>query len=219
MIYHDIYSYHRSEEPDVETILCINVDDTTEDLVDDLPCSVGVSPRSINDNVDDVLYIAQDIASEPTVIAIGGAGLDRSIPIGWVDQMRVFEDQIAFSELHCKPMVLHCVRAHADVVTLRRELQAAQPWIIHAFDKGADTLDRIIEAGLYVSFGTAVLNEGSQAALSATSVTIERLFLETGSDTDVNIKAIYSHVAGLRGVSVEQLCEAIQHNYDTVFKQ
>lgn len=219
MIYHDIYTNHRSEDPDVETILCINVDAGTEDLVDDLPCSVGVNPRSIDEDVDDVLYIAQDLASEPNVIAIGGCGLDRAIPVGWVDQMRVFEDQVSFSELHCKPMVLHCVRAHADIVTLRRELQAAQPWVVHGFDKGPDMVERALEVGLYLSFGAAVMQAGSPAALSVAMVNGSRLFLETGGDRASSIKEVYQRVAELRGCSVEELCTTIKQNFDAVFNQ
>lgn len=219
MVYHDIYSLHRSEEPDVETILCVNVDANTEDLEDDLPCSVGVSPKSIDEDVDDVLFIAQDLASESTVIAIGGCGLDRAIRVGWTDQMRVFEDQVSFSELHCKPMIIHCIRAHADFITLRRELQSAQPWVIHGFDKGPDMLERITDAGLYVSFGVAVMQADSPAAQSVTAINASRLFLESDQSSECTIKDIYARVAGLRGISVEELSVQIQQNFDVVFKQ
>lgn len=219
MTYHDILTQHRSEEPDVETIVCINVDASTEDLADDLPCSVGVHPRSVEDDVDDLLLLARDLSHEPSVVAIGGCGLDRAIRADWVQQIHAFEDQVSLSELACKPMIVHCVRAHADVVTLYRELQAEQPWIISGFDKGPDTLERIMDAGIYVSFGAAVMKADSPAAQSAAVVAADRLFLETGYQTEYTIKQIYNQVAQLRGETVEQLCETIQQNFDAMFKQ
>ncbi len=219
MTYLDILAHKRSDDPDVQTILSINVDASTEDLEDDLPCCVGVHPKSIDDDVDDVLFIARDLAHESTVIAVGECGLDRAIPVGWVDQMRVFEDQISFSELLCKPMIVHCVRAHADVVTLHRELQVEQPWVMHAFNKGPDTLDRVTDAGLYVSFGADIMADNSPAAESVKSVSIHKMFLETGHQTEFTIKQLYNRAATLRGVDVGELCLQLQQNFDSVFKQ
>jgi TatD DNase family protein len=219
MTYYDILAHRRSDDPDVLTILAIAVDASTEDLEDDLPCCVGVHPKSIDEDVDDVLFIARDLAHEDTVVAVGECGLDRAIPVGWVDQMRVFEDQVSFSELLCKPLIVHCVRAHADVVTLFRELQVAQPWVIHDFNKGADTLERVIDAGLFVSFGASVMQDNSPAAESVAAVPANRFFLETGNQHSFTIKEIYDRVAHLRGVTVEELGSHIHSNYDSVFKQ
>lgn len=218
MTYYDIYAHKRTSAPDVEEILTNYVDSATEDLEDDLPCSVGVHPKSIDDDIDDVLLFTRELAHDPNVVAIGGCGLDRAIPVGWVNQIHAFEDQIALSELLCKPMIVHCVRAHADVVMLRRELHAVQPWVIHAFDKAPDTLERVIDADLCVSFGAAIMSSNSPAAQCLAVVAADKFFLETANQTQFSISELYQQAATLRGISVEQLCQTLQQNYEAVFK-
>ncbi len=218
MTFYDIVALHRSSDPDVKCILSVPIEADTEDLADDLPCSVGVLPRSIDEDVDDVLFIARDFAHEPTVVAVGPCGLDRAIPVGWVDQIRVFEDQISFSELLCKPMIIHCVRAHADVLTLYRELNVVQPWVVHNFNKGRETMERLTEAGLYVSFGSAVLQDNALIADCVRAIDGSKLFLETNDDSVTAIKNIYERVAALRNISVEDLCNQIEQNFETVFQ-
>lgn len=219
MRYKDVHTHRRSDDDQVETILNIMVDAETEDLVDDQPCSVGVHPRSIDEEVDDTILFMRDLAHAESVIAIGECGLDRSIPIPWVDQMRAFEDQISISEILCKPVIIHCVRAHADVVTLHRDLSPIQPWLLHGFNKGGDTLERVIEAGLFVSFGAAIMHDDSPAADALKAVPQDRFLLETDDQTEHDIAAIYARAAELRGVSVDDLCDTLQKTFDSVFRQ
>lgn len=218
MRYKDIHCHRRPASDDVESIVNNLVDAATEDLLDDLPCSVGVHPRSIDGEIDDTILFMRDLAHAESVLAIGECGLDRSIPVPWADQMRVFEDQISISELLCKPLIIHCVRAHADVVALHRDLHPVQPWIVHGFNKGGDVLERLVEAGIYVSFGAAIMQADSPAAQAMATVADDMFLLETDDQTDVDIAAIYARAAELRGVSVETLCETLQKTFDSVFR-
>lgn len=218
MRYKDIHTHRRPGNDQVESILNILVDSTTEDLVDDLACSVGVHPRSVDEDIDDTILFMRDLAHADSVLAIGECGLDRSLPIPWADQMRAFEDQVSISELLCKPLIIHCVRAHADVVSLYRDLHPAQPWVVHGFNKGGDVLDRLIEAGVLVSFGAAIMHDGSPAAEALRAVPEDMFLLETDDQTDHDITAIYARAAELRGLSVDTLCETLQKTFDSVFR-
>jgi len=218
MRYIDIHSHRRSTDGEVETILTNMVTAETEDLIDDQQCSVGIHPRTIDDTVDEDLFLVRELAADATVVAIGECGLDRNCSVAWPDQMRVFEDQISISELHCKPIIVHCVRAHADVITLHRDIDAVQPWVLHGFNKGGDTLERVIEAGLYVSFGAAIMQSDSPAVEALRVVPADRFFLETDDQTEHDIRAIYARAAEIRGVTVDALCETLQQNFDSVFK-
>ncbi len=218
MRYKDVHTHRRPGSDQVESILNNMVDAETEDLIDDLPCSVGVHPRSIDEEVDDTLLFARDLAHAESVIAIGECGLDRSLPIPWSDQMRVFEDQISMSEILCKPLIIHCVRSHADVISLHKDLSPVQPWLLHGFNKGGDTLERVVEAGLYVSFGAAIMHNDSPAAEAIRAVPEDRFLLETDDQTEHSIEAIYQRAAELRGISVDDLCDTLQKTFDSVFR-
>ena len=218
MLYKDVHTHRRPESEQVESILNILVDAETEDLADDLPCSVGVHPRSIDEDVDESILFMRELAHASSVIAIGETGLDRSLPVSWADQLRAFEDQIAVSEILCKPLIIHCVRAHADVVTLHKELSPVQPWVLHGFNKGGDTLERMIEAELYVSFGASIMHDDSPATEALRRSPAGRFLLETDDQTEHDITAIYQRAADLRGVSVEDLCVTLQKTFETVFR-
>jgi TatD DNase family protein len=219
MTYHDIHALERSTDGDVEAILNVWVEYGDEVLADEKPCSVGVHPDSIDDNIDDVLLAARDLAHGESVIAIGECGLDRSIMVAWDDQLRVFEDLISLSELLCKPIIVHCVRGHAEVLMLHRELNPVQPWVVHAYNKGGDMLDRMIEVGMYVSFDAAIMDDGSPAADALKEAPSGRFFLETGDQTDHDIKTLYARAAELRGQSIPDLCDEIAKTYASVFGQ
>jgi len=216
MTFYDIMTTKRSDDPDVKSILAIYVNAETDSLDDDEPSSVGVHPRDIADDIEDVLFTARDLAHTETVVAIGPCGLDRSSRTGWAEQIHAFEDMVSFSELVCKPLLVHCVRAHADVVTLNRELQTVQPWVVLNFIKGPDTLERLVEAGIYVAFGSAIMQDGA-ATDSVVAIPADRLFLATGDDASVSVKQLYERVAQLRGCTVQDLCTQIEHNYESVF--
>ena len=219
MTYHDIHALDRPVQEDVEAILNLWVEFGDEEFVDDKPCSVGVPPDSIEEGVDDALFRTRDLAHADQVIAIGECGLDRSIKVSWDDQLRVFEDQISLSELLCKPLIVHCVRGHAEVLMLHRELSPEQPWVVHAYNKGGDTLDRIMEAGMFVSFDAGIMDPESPALEALRSVPSDRFFLESGEQTEYDIKAIYQRAADIRGVPVEEMAADISRSFAAVFGQ
>ncbi len=78
MTFYDIMTTKRSDDPDVKSILAIYVNAETDSLDDDEPSSVGVHPRDIADDIEDVLFTARDLAHTETVVAIGPCGLDRN---------------------------------------------------------------------------------------------------------------------------------------------
>ncbi len=219
MVYKDVYSLRRPDEDQVETILSIRVTAETEDLPDDGPCSVGVHPRDISDTVDDDIFSARDLAHDDAVIAIGACGLDRSVRVSWADQLSSFEDQISISELLCKPLIIHCERGHPDVLSLFRALNPIQPWLMHGFDKGGDVLARIVDEGVYVSFGASIMKDKSMAVEALKAVAEDKFLLETGDQDEHDIKAIYARAADLRGVSVEDMSNTLQQTFDSVFRQ
>ena len=63
------------------------------------------------------------------LLAIGESGLDRLCDTPYDLQLQVFREEVSLSEELQKPLFLHCVRAIDDVLRIRKELNARQPWI------------------------------------------------------------------------------------------
>lgn len=179
--------------------------------------SVGVHPWMIDDNMDDALDDVREHAPDADVLAIGECGLDRACDAPWHLQVRVFEDQIAISEFVCKPVIVHCVRAHDDVIRIRKTIMATQPWIMHGFNKGGMTIERVLASGCHVSYGAALLLEGSPAREACSRTPLDSFFLETDNDATISIEEVYGAAATMHNISIDELCSIQQKNFDTVF--
>ncbi len=178
--------------------------------------SVGVHPWSTTGDVTGQLTLLAERCKVSSVVAIGECGLD-AIQGGTMQyQTEVFEHHIAISERNTKPLIIHCVRAFAELLRLRKTSKAIQPWMVHGFSKSIGLAEQLLDAGLYLSFGPNVLQNNSKVHQVCMLVPLDRMFLET-DDSDVKISDVYEQVARLRNISVEDLCKIQQTNFKTVF--
>jgi len=200
----DIHTHHRSVRSEVVSILNVMVDEAMVSLPDTQPCSVGMHPWTRHDDAEIAWERCVMLAHQPSVVAIGEAGLDRNVDTPWDEQMDIFRRHIALSEELGKPLVVHCVRAYDDVMQERRRYKAGQAWIIHGFNKGGDVMDRLIDAGCHLSFGEALLKERSPARTAIARIPYDRFVLET-DDGSVAIEDIYMAAATLRGMTMEAI--------------
>lgn len=146
--------------------------------------------------------------------AVGEIGLDRACGVDFETQKELFVKQLEMAERFEKPVVLHCVRAFEEVMTLleRHTLRAV---LFHGFIGSREQASRAVKKGYYLSFGART--EGSNKTIEALRETpLERLFVET-DEADTTIEAMYLTIARLRGVEVEELEEATAENYKRIF--
>ena len=133
MQYIDIHT-HRKQEVDFIQIINLDLEQ---------PCPVqgyysyGIHPWAL-DNADFQLEEAFSLLKErlqsPNVLALGEAGLDKMHKESFEQQIAVFERQIDLSEALQKPMILHDVKSHNEILALRKKHKAKQPWILHGFN-------------------------------------------------------------------------------------
>ncbi len=146
--------------------------------------------------------------------AVGEIGLDKACGVDFEMQRALFVKQLELAERFEKPVVLHCVRAFEEVMTLleRHTLRAV---LFHGFIGSREQAARAVKKGYYLSFGART--EGSNKTIEALRETpLERLFVET-DEADTTIEAMYLTIARLRGTEVEELEEATAENYKRIF--
>ena len=146
--------------------------------------------------------------------AVGEIGLDKACGVDFEMQRALFVKQLELAERFEKPVVLHCVRAFEEVMTLleRHTLRAV---IFHGFIGSREQASRAVKKGYYLSFGART--EGSNKTIEALRETpLERLFVET-DEAETTIEAMYQTIARLRGTEVEELEEATAENYKRIF--
>lgn len=92
----------------------------------------------------------------PQVVAIGECGLDRlrggSTPATLAHQMALLRMQATLAQQHDLPLIIHCVKAQAELLLLRREFEQAL-WVIHGFRGSPRAAAPLWQKGIATSFG------------------------------------------------------------------
>lgn len=148
--------------------------------------------------------------------AVGEIGLDKACGVDFECQRRVFEEQLCLAEEQQKAVVLHCVKAYEEVMTMldKHTLRAV---IFHGFIGSKEQAERAVKKGYYLSFGART--EGSKKTIEALCATpLNRLFVET-DEAEVTIEAMYQTIARLRGIEVGELKQATVENYKRIFSK
>lgn len=159
-------------------------------------------------------------ASAPFCVAIGEAGLDKLTQTPWALQLAAFGICIRIAAETGKPLVIHCVRAYGEILQMLHHPSTPSGRIrgavFHGFNKNLQTARMLLDAGHYLSFGAALLQEKSRAAEVLQQTPAARLFLET-DDQNLDIRAVYARAADIRGWPEERLREQIAENFRALF--
>ena len=148
--------------------------------------------------------------------AIGECGIDRACGIDFDIQKDVFIKQIEISEQYNKPMIIHAVRAHSDIISIRKETKAKMPWIIHGFQGNEQIVNQYLRHNIYLSLGDVLFKNESRAVELLKTIPSERLFLET-DDSERSIVDVYERASVLSGRSLDDLRSDIFNNFVKIF--
>jgi TatD DNase family protein len=179
--------------------------------------SVGIHPWQLEEgNIDQLKQQFQNSVKNPQVIAIGEAGLDKAIQTPLEEQIPVFRMQIEMAEEIKKPLIIHAVRAFGEIIQLRKSTKAKAIWIVHGFRGGPETALQLLNHGIFLSFGSALLKEDEKLNSALRVVPNEQLFLET-DESSCNIEEVYQKAAIYRKQSLDVLKSAIFANFARCF--
>ncbi len=148
------------------------------------------------------------------VLAIGECGLDRACSTDYSLQQEVFGAQVQWANQINKPIIVHCVRAHEDVLQLLKQAQNKVPVIFHGFNKSLALARKIVQQGHWLSFGKVLEHERMQAVFAA--LPINNIFLET-DDAVITIEETYQLAASILQIGTNELSLQLQTNAATVF--
>ena len=169
----------------------------------------GVHPWEVNDYDNEV---PRDLRSLEMIVAIGEVGLDKIHKETFEKQIEVFEEMIRLSESYRKPVIVHCVRAYAEIIEVRKKMKATMPWVIHGFNSSVETMRQLLRHDMYISLGEVLYRNENQAVEILNNIPLDRLFLETDV-SGRDIRDVYAKAASLMGCEVEVLCKQIFENY------
>jgi TatD DNase family protein len=176
----------------------------------------GIHPWFLDgNNYNQLILSVENSITHPDVIAVGEAGFDRLRGPSIELQRSVFEQQIAISEDIGKPVIIHCVRAWEELLSVQKKLKPKMPWLVHGFRGNMELASQLLSKGMYLSvWFDFVLRSESQNLLR--HLPVNRLFLETDG-AEVDIRNIYKKVAYDLGLPVDELKSIILKNYNEFF--
>lgn len=216
--YLDIHTHRPSGDSNVRSIQSIFASDYGKGSeTDSLEwISVGIHPWNIGKTpLPGAIQRLESALSDPALVAIGEAGLDRTIEADMEVQIEVLSRQDELAWRSGLPMVIHCVKAHTELITHYRNSASDIPYMLHGFRGGWEQAGQLIEEGFYLSFGESILHVEKHAeALARTPM--EQLFLET-DESKTDIASIYQRAASLKSIPVYTLKEKIWENAEAVF--
>lgn len=176
--------------------------------------SYGIHPWTLDKadfQVNEALNKLKEDLQRPQVIALGEAGLDK-FHADFERQVKVFEQQIVLSENLKKPMILHDVKSHNEIIALRKKHKAKQPWILHGFNGTEQDIRQLTGQGLYLSVGESLLHPERRVCKSLKNIPLELLFLETDM-AETGIQTIYEATAKLLEMDINALKTQIFINF------
>lgn len=165
------------------------------------------------------LHLAElkEFAAYDNVLAIGECGLDKVCDTNWDLQQRIFREQVLLAKSLQKPIVVHCVRAFAEVMGILEEIKPAVPVVFHGYNRGRNIAEELLVKGFFLSFGAAILKDGAVADVLG-DIPAEKFFCET-DDSDVTIDTVYNRAADIRKVSAYDIILQVEENFKRVFKR
>jgi TatD DNase family protein len=155
------------------------------------------------------LKALQQASRLPSVLAIGECGLDRLCPTSFTLQEAVFAAQVQWANAIGKPLIIHCVRAWNETISLLKKEKNLMPVVFHGFAKNVELAQKIVAAGFYLSFGKALQHPQMQTVFA--TVPVDKILLET-DDSGMSIEEIYKLAAQALLIDGNSLSLQIQKN-------
>lgn len=179
--------------------------------------SIGIHPLFINENrLESDFKVVDEKLALPECLALGECGLDKRSETPFEVQQSVFERQLALSEKHRKPVVIHCVAAFQELVEIKKRLKISVPIIVHGFSKKVELAKQLIDNGFYISFGKNLLRY-PELELVFQSIPNDRFLLETDM-IEEGIQEVYALAAKYKELELNELQKIVNKNYKAVFE-
>lgn len=174
----------------------------------------------------------EGLAAHPRVRVIGETGLDyyRTGPGGVGVQQDSFRWHIDLAKRTGKALQIHDRDAHDDVLRILEEEGAPDRTVLHCFSGDIFMARTCVERGYYLSFAGTVTFKNAAGLRDALSITpLDQVLVETdapylapvpwrgATNAPYLVPLTVRRMAGVLGVAVPTLCEAVSANSERVY--
>jgi len=162
-----------------------------------------------------------ELAGRRDCLGVGEAGLDRArgkLPLA--GQVTLFARVAAVAEAAGKPLTVHCVGCHGELLGLFKQKPWRVPTIFHYFTGKAALARQFLRLkNWYLSLAPiALCNSGLMNFLRGEPSLLDRIVLET-DDPHGDIQAHWRNAAEALGLSMTALAERMHENFRRIYPE
>ena len=165
------------------------------------------------------------------LVAIGECGLDGAIEVPMPLQITMLEKQLALASQYQLPVILHCRKAHNELLRIVKQFKLSRGGVWHAFSGSRQQAEQFIELGFMLGIGGVITYPRAEKTRKAVAkLPVESLLLETDGPTmplfqrqgarnePAYIPEVLMELSMLKQMSPDTLGEAIERNVEKMFR-
>ncbi len=194
--------------------------------------TVGVHPHDAKKViVSDYDQLAQWTRLDK-VVAIGEIGLDYYYDLSPRElQREVFIRQLDVARQTHMPIVIHDRDAHGETMEILKREGKGLIGVVHCFAGSMEMAAELIKMGWYIGCdGPVTFKNAAKLPEIMKKIPLERLLIETDSpyltpvpyrgkrNEPAYVRLVAEHIAGLRGISIEEIAKVTTQNVCDLFK-
>ncbi|MDO8346216.1 MAG: TatD family hydrolase [Cellvibrio sp.] len=163
-------------------------------------------------------------------VAVGECGLDKMISTSLELQKQLLVVHIDVANQLQKPLIVHCVRAHNELIALLKKSKANCGGVIHAFSGSYEVAQQYVDLGFYLGIGGTITYERAHKTRAAVAkIPLDFLVLETDApdmplqgkqgqrNSPEYIPQVAQVLADLRNVAVHEIAAVTCSNAMRLF--
>jgi TatD DNase family protein len=221
----------------------INIGDDASDnrrgveLTERLPglrTTIGRHPHSAGEPITTrERHELRDLASHPSVVAVGEIGLDYHFTdyhkVAKREQQAVFRQMLGLAQEVGKPVVLHTRDAFPDLLAILDEFPGTSG-VFHCFSGNSAFAAEALARGFYISFAATVTYPTAHGVVGAASIIpLDHMLVETDSpflppqsrrgqpNAPRYLVETVERIAALRGTTAAEIAKATGQNAIALF--
>ncbi|RKJ76570.1 TatD family deoxyribonuclease [Butyricicoccus sp. 1XD8-22] len=199
--------------------------------------AAGIHPENIegvpDEQVEEELREIEALAAHPKVRAVGEIGLDYywcKEPAERKRQQELFRAQMRMAGRLGLPVIVHDRDAHLDCLTIAEQYPKVHG-VFHCYAGSAETAQRLLELGYYLSFtGVLTFKNAKKAAEVVRRVPLERLMVETDApymapepfrgkrNSSLYVYRMVEAIAEIKGLPAEEVARVTTENGKKLFE-
>jgi TatD DNase family protein len=192
----------------------------------DVFCTLGIHPHEGQIYTDEIGVFIEANVAKPWVVAIGEIGLDYYYEHSSHDeQKKAFRAQLEIAARTKMPIQIHTRDADEDTIEIMKEYAGRVKGIIHCFTGTTWLAQEALALGYNISIsGVVTFKSAESLRETVRGLPLDRIHVETDApflapvpmrgrkNTPAFVVHTAKFVADLKGVAVEELCQATREN-------